>query len=399
MDIQATPHNRAGELALEIYRKTLSRITGRFQVLESVQLHGDELKVGSETFDLSRYQRIFVCGAGKASPSMTQGLEEILGDRISGGLVATKYGHSVGLGSIREVEAGHPVPDENSLRAGVEMLEFAGRCKPDDLVIFALSGGASALMESLDPEFTLADIRSLNQELLRSNRSIHEINAVRATYSKIKAGGLAGAFGCEVLCLVMSDVEGNSLDVIGSGPLAGTARAIPHLILADHHKMGKIAGEEASALGLAISDLLSMTSDAESFCRDQREKGLLPGVGLSPEHVWDCVVWTGEATLSVRGCGKGGRAQHIGMLMAREIEGVNDVACLVAGSDGTDGPTDAAGALVDGGTWQRAMASGVDCERALSDNDSYHFHEAAGSLIKTGPTGSNLNDICIFVRA
>jgi glycerate 2-kinase len=399
MEIQATPYNRAGELALEIYRKTLSRIAGRSLVLESVQIDGDELKVGSETFDLSRYRRVFVCGAGKASPSMAQGLEELLGDRISGGLVATKYRHSVGLGSMREVEAGHPVPDENSLQAGAEMLSFASEVGLGDLVIFVLSGGASAVMESLAPEFTLADIRSLNQELLRSNRPIHEINAVRATYSKIKVGGLAKAFGCEVACLVMSDVEGNSLDVIGSGPLAGTARAIPHLILADHHKMGRIAFEEASGLGLAVSDVRSMNSDAEAFCQDQREKELLPGVGLSPENIWDCVVWTGETTLSVRGSGKGGRAQHIGMLMAREIEGVNGVAYLVAGTDGTDGPTDAAGALVDGGTWQRAMASGVDCERALSDNDSYHFHEAAGSLIKTGPTGSNLNDICIFVRA
>ena len=199
MEIQATPHNRAGELALEIYRKTLSRITGRSQVLESVQLDGNELKVGSETFDLSRYQRVFVCGAGKASPSMAQGLEGLLGDRVSGGLVATKYGHSVGLRSVREVEAGHPVPDENSLRVGAEMLEFARQCKPDDLVIFVLSGGASALMESLEPGFTLSDIQSLNEDLLRSNKPIHVINAVRATYSKVKAGGLAQAFGCEVV--------------------------------------------------------------------------------------------------------------------------------------------------------------------------------------------------------
>jgi len=433
MRIEATPRNRAGELALEIYRRTLEAIRGDRLVEAKVSLDGDKLIVDNLVLDLAGYERVFVCGTGKASIAMGEGLENVLGDRIDGGLIVTKSGHAEPLRNIRTMEAGHPVPDAASLAAGQAMLDFAAQTNAQDLVLFVLSGGASALMEAPVDGISLEDLQTVNQQLLASGATILTMNAIRSRLSRIKVGGLARAFAAHVVCLVASDVQGNRLSVIGSGPFVSPPQEVPlddilrsfgfdrtfpesvlrrlqersgheavplveHRIVGDARIMGEIAIRFARELGLSPSGgPWTLSGDAREAVRLYDAKGMVPDLPSRMDPTYNCMIATGETTVVVSGAGLGGRAQEMAVVAAQKIAGHPDVAWLIAGSDGTDGPTDAAGALVDGETLARAAARGFEYEKTLADNDSYHFHEAAGTLVKTGPTGSNLNDIMIVV--
>jgi glycerate-2-kinase len=388
------------------------------------------LHVKDFQYDLDRFERVIVAGAGKASAAMAEGIEQLLGDRISEGLIITKYGHSEPLAHCRIIEAGHPVPDENSLRAGREILDLAASVTDRDSVIFLLSGGASALMEAPVEGVSLSDLQAVNEELLACGAPIHAMNAIRARLSRIKGGGLAEAFKRSTNVVVyLSDVEGGLPAVVGSGPFISPshtseiekaleivqieerfpksvvdlirqnawsrspANQPPHVMIGNAQMMRDIAGEVAANLGAKCEFLPPIQGEAK----------LYPGsITLPPSRSHGktiCQIAVGEPVVHRTGAGLGGRAQEMACAFAKVIEGRPDIAILVAGSDGTDGPTDAAGALVDGQTASKALATGFSVERTLADNDSYHFHEAAGSLIKTGPTGTNLNDIVIVAQA
>ena len=429
MTLQATAHSPAAEIALEIYRRTLEEIRGDHLIQAHVARTGDHLRIKDTQLDLTQFDRVMIAGAGKASASMALGLESILADRLSPGLIITKISHLEPLAHCQLLEAAHPIPDQSSLDAGQAMLDFAAQTTERDLVLFVLSGGASALMEQPVPGVTLQDLQQASQALLASGATITSINAIRSRLSKIKAGGLARAFDrATVVVLIMSDVAQDNLAVIGYGPFvpanpeldpvqvldAYNLRAllpprvvdlleapshpvsvpqVTHIILANAATMGETAKRIAIERGLSCFASNSLSGEA------QRALDIYQAKRLLPTNPGTALIAYGEPTVTLKGKGLGGRAQEVACAAAIQYAGDPKIAVLCAGSDGTDGPTDAAGALIDGQTLTRAQQNGQDAHRALAENDTYHFHEAGDSLIKTGPTGSNLTDLLIVVRA
>jgi hydroxypyruvate reductase len=328
------------------------------------------------------------------------------------------------------------VPDDASVAGGQAIAELAERLGADDLALVLISGGASALMELPVPGVGLADIRAATDALLRCGATIDELNAVRARVSQLKAGGLARLLApARVLCLVMSDVLGNPLGVIGSGPcwtgggamrdardviarygLAGRmpasvmdrieaaspgehARAdacdVGHFIIGDIRTALDAAVEAARGLGHRPATLTaSMRGEAREIARLIAAMARdLPATRKT--NGLDCLILGGEPTVTVLGDGLGGRCQELACAAAPYLDGVDGVALLAAGTDGTDGPTDAAGALVDGSTARRVAELGANIGDALARSDSHHLLEAAGCLIRSGATGSNVGDVVI----
>ena len=394
--------------------------------------------------DLDAFNRLFVCGAGKAAAVMASACEKILGDRIREGLVVTKYGHGRQLRRIRVVEAGHPIPDRAGRRGARELIVLLQGTEERDLVLFLTSGGCSALLPAPAPSLTLSDKQRLTGLLLRSGATIHEINRVRKHLSASKGGRLAqAAFPATVVNLIVSDVVGDDLDVIGSGPfvpdsstyrdawevlekyrllretppavvdwlkkgLFGNVAETPkpgdplfkrvaNLILINNRQALKAAAARAKSLGFKT---LLLTSQIEGEART-----LAQFYGAVAREIRDfghparppaCLLAGGEPTVTLRGRGLGGRNTELALALALEIKGLAGTAFLSAGTDGTDGPTDAAGAVVDGRTCKRAVAQGLSPEKYLEDNDSYHFFKKAGGLVITGPTGTNVMDVHIL---
>lgn len=370
------------------------------------------------------FERVVVVAVGKAAYAMAVAVtERVSADRV---LVVTKHGHG---GSGRpgwEIhEAGHPIPDENGLRAAYAVRDAATALREDDLLIVAVSGGASALLPAPAEPVTLADKQMATDLLLRAGADIHELNTVRRPLSFLKGGRLAAlAYPARVIGLVLSDVIGDPLDVIGSGPtVADTAapdeaervlrrfglwEAVPasvrvrlrtgspvipsdrveNVLVGSNRLALEAAAERARELGYPVTILSDrLRGEARDVAREQA--ALLKAVRRPA-----CLLSGGETTVAVKGRGKGGRNQEFALSFAREIDGYEGLAALCAGTDGTDGPTDAAGAYVDGSTVRRA---GVAPERFLDNNDSYHFFEPIGDLVKTGPTGTNVMDINIML--
>jgi glycerate 2-kinase len=424
--VVATPHNRAGELAVAMYASVLAELSPEKTIARVCRRVGDDFYAGSLHYDLSAFENVYVCGAGKASAGLAHALLEIIGDRVTGGLVITKYGHGRDLGVVTVREAGHPVPDRASLSAGEAMLRFAESCTAKDLVLFVLSGGASALMEvpELDVDFlTLVDVTEL---MLANGASIHEINRVRSRLSRIKGGKLGLTFApAQVCCLVLSDVAGDDLSVIGSAPLWGAEAAPPllsdpalallsnearkriseagsvEIYRAPHVLLGGPGGLpsliESAAKGQGISTYRS--GDIRQEAKEEAESLVDIATRWSEGASPFCAFGVGEAVVKVIGKGKGGRCQEFACAAADAIRGRDDWAVLAGSTDGTDGPTDYAGGLVDGGSADRAAAKGVSVADTLNRNDSSAFLEACDGLIRTGPTQTNVTDIYLAVRA
>ncbi len=414
---------KAQEAVYKVFHDTLERVRADALVRSSCRRTGGILSVAGFECELGRFRRIVVLGAGKAASAMAQAVEGLAGNDLPlGGLVVTKNGHSVPTKQIEVIEAGHPIPDDRSQTAGRRILELAATVNEQDLVIVLLSGGASALIESLVPGVELRDLRAITKTLLESGANITELNTVRARLSEIKAGGLARACGkATLLCLVLSDVIGNSLETIGSGPCWGappsneaalrvletyrvevpphvlqamadrrTGIAVhpPHFVIGDHYTLLEAALRAAEQIGLRPKVY------SRPFSGEAREVGArMAAEALSLGSAHDCIIAAGETTVTVRGNGIGGRNQEVACAAGIALEGVPDVAVLAGGTDGTDGPTDAAGGLVDGETYKRA-----DLRRALDRNDSYQALHAAGALVVTGPTQTNLNDLVVIAR-
>ena len=391
--------------------------------------------------------RLIVVGAGKASGAMAAAAEDALAARIDGGLVVVKDGYRAPTRRVRIVEAGHPVPDERGTRGAREIHALVSAARAEDVVLVLTSGGGSALTPAPTPPITLAEKQALTRLLLAAGADISQLNAVRKHCSLLKGGQLARAAApARVWSLLLSDVIGDPLDVIASGPTAPDestfAQAmgilarfdirdrVPDAIVRRLQQGMRGEIDETPKPGDPIFDRVSnavignnalVTRAAESRAR---ERGLAPHVltrsfageareagprlvalardvraGRGPVPPPACIIAGGETTVTVRGTGRGGRCQELALAAAIELDGLDGVVVLAAGTDGTDGPTDAAGAVVDGTSAPRARALGVDLAARLADNDSHPALDALGDLVVTGPTRTNLLDVYLVLVA
>jgi glycerate-2-kinase len=375
---------------------------------------------------------------------MAQALERALGPKLDGGLVVVKYGHLFPTKVVRIIEAAHPVPDRAGLEAGERLLDLAGTLTGNDLLIVLLSGGASSLLPVPARGLTLEDKQATTQLLLRSGATIQEVNTVRKHLSALKGGRLAAATKAHVLTLVLSDVIGDDLGTIGSGPTAPDdttfedalaiirkyrlSAAIPRAVgrrlqqgirgrqsetpaagsdvfrNVQHHIIGSNrAALEAAARAAVRSGLRTMVASSTLTGEAREVAKVFGAVGREiarygrPLRRPCCALAGGELTVTVAGDGRGGRAQEFALAGAHEIAGLKKVWIAAFATDGSDGPTDAAGAVVDGDTIARATRKGIDSARALLQNDAYTFFQRTGGHIETGPTGTNVNDLYLVL--
>lgn len=371
--------------------------------------------------------RLLVVAFGKAAPAMTRGLVETSGRRVDDGVVVT---HAAAEAPLPLVVAGHPLPDAGSVRGGREALRIAAAAGPADLLVVLVSGGGSSLLEVPAGALDLDDLVATNRALLRSGADIVEINAVRKHLSAVKGGRLAeAARRCRLLTLVLSDVVGDPLDVIASGPTVPDpttyadalevlerrriAEEVPAAVVA-HLRDGAAGRVPETPKEAHPRHVLRIVGNgaqaAEAVVAAARERGLIaevvsttlvgearevgPSAAAARVPGVDVLVWAGETTVTVRGDGRGGRNQEAALAAALAIEGTGTT-FLAAGTDGIDGPTDAAGAVVDGGTVPRGSAAGLDAWDHLARNDAYPYLAATGDLLVTGPTGTNVADLWI----
>jgi hydroxypyruvate reductase len=436
---------RARKDALTIFESAVRAVDPARAIKNHLKLEENCLIVGEKTSDLSGFDRISVIGAGKASAAMARGLEEILGERLRSGLVITKYDHALSLDNIRVIEAGHPVPDEAGFRGARQIVQFLEQTDEKDLVFFLISGGGSALLPYPHEGLTLEDKQDVTKILLSVGANIHEINTLRKHLSRVKGGRLAKvAYPATLISLILSDVIGDDLDSIASGPTVpdhstfadcmdvldkyqitdrlpsvvvdilkkgthGEIKDTPkagdpafertqNLIIGSNILAVKAAAEKAGELGY---NPLILSTFIEGETRDvARVHAAIAKEILSSGNPIErpaCVISGGETTVTIHGKGKGGRNQEFSLAAAMDIDGLGNVVVLSGGTDGTDGPTDAAGAIADGTTVSRARKLGLKPELYLRENDSYHFFEALDDLIITGPTYTNVMDLRLLL--
>lgn len=379
---------------------------------------------------------VFLFGAGKAAAALARGVQQGLAGEGVRGRVIVKHGHAVEVPGVTVEEAGHPVPDAHSVAATARLLADLKQAGRDSRVLVLMTGGASALLVAPAAGLTLEDKSQVSSLLLASGADIHEMNAVRKHLSAVKGGGLLPLLPPgRSAALVISDVIGDDLSSIGSGPAttdpttfrdalevierygltdrvppavirrlrdgtAGTipdtpdspAGGIPHTILASNSLSLRAAVDEAARLGYRTeifgTDLAGeVHATARRFARRLAE--------LAAEPIPSALVAGGELTLRVTGNGRGGRSQEFALVAAREMQGLGGAALLAAGTDGTDGPTNAAGAFADGNSWRRAGELGLDPVAMLHRNDSWSLFDRTGDLLVTGPTGTNVMDLMI----
>jgi glycerate 2-kinase len=432
--------------ALGIFRAGLKAADPVDAILSHVKLAGDNLQVGEKRYDPGRFSAIYAIGAGKASAKMAEALEQLLGSRLRG-IVNVKYGHAVPLKAIKVNEAGHPLPDEAGVQGTKEMLRLLGNCDEHCLVFFLVSGGGSALLPCPAEGLTLRDKQCTTEILLECGATIQEINAVRKHISQVKGGRLARvAYPATVVSLVLSDVVGDPLDSIASGPTVpdsstfadclrvlekyGIQEQIPaavrsylgrgaqgefeespkagdpvfanvqNLLVGSNRLALRAAKEKAEELGyhglILSSSIQGETREAARFHAAIGKEILESG---NPVARPACVISGGETTVTVRGNGVGGRNQEFALAAAIEIAGLEGILVLSGGTDGTDGPTDAAGAVADGTSCARAHALGMNPMSYLTDNDSYHFFQRLDDLLITGPTFTNVMDLRLVLAA
>lgn len=405
----------------------------------------------SRTFSDGDFKRLFLVSFGKAAYLMASAACDHMPQAISHGIVITKYGHTqeAALSPMVEVfEAGHPVPDKNGLAATRKVTNLLNNADEQTLVLFLISGGGSALFVDPAPPVTLAEKQEVTSLLLKAGADIEELNAVRKHISLVKGGRLAElAYPARVISLILSDVIGDRLDVIASGPTApddstfsqalevvgkyGLLGSVPTSVKSlldsgasdkqpETPKLGNpifdhveniIVGSNGKATEAARQKAVEMGFDATILSSELQGEARLIGKELatkameivksrpaSPRHDRPvCLICGGETTVTVSGSGKGGRNTELALAFALEVEGIPGITFLSAGTDGTDGPTDAAGAFADGETTGHARRAGHDPETYLANNDSYNFFREAGGLFITGPTGTNVMDLQIIL--
>jgi glycerate 2-kinase len=428
-----------------IFQAGLKAVAPDDAIRQHCRIKGDHLVIGERDYDLTHTDRIFVVGAGKATAAMAVAAEEILGTRISDGLISVKYHHGAALKHIRTIEAGHPIPDANGMTAAQQMLALVRQAGPQDLILVLISGGGSALMPLPIGTISLQEKQQTSDALIGCGATIHEINTIRKHISAIKGGRLAQAAApAQVAALILSDVVGDDLDIIASGPTVPDASSYDHCLsiieryaLAEqlpasirHHlsqgKKGAIqetpkatthpwqhvhnlivgsnfaaiqaAGQAARQIGyhtLILSSLLEGETRHVAKVHSAIAREIL--ASGNPIAAPACILSGGETTVTLKAKGRGGRNQEFALAAALDIDGIGPITILSAGTDGTDGPTDAAGAIVDHTTIQRARQAGLDANRHLDNNDAYPLLQQLGELLITGPTHTNVMDLHIMI--
>jgi glycerate 2-kinase len=438
------PSSPIRPLLKKLIGRGLDAVDARAAVRRAISKNGEELVIGRRRYDLRRYDRVLVLGAGKATASMAQAVEQRLGSRLQGGFVVVKHGHVVPTRQIVVAEAGHPIPDRAGQRAAARLCAMATELSRRDLLIVLLSGGASSLLPAPVPGITLAAKQKTTQELLRCGASIREVNTVRKHLSRIKGGRLAEMTKATIVTLILSDVLGDDLSAIASGPtvpdpttyLEAVAilkryriwQAVPQRVRrhltrgcqgltsetpkpgfslfrrVHHHIVGNNDAAVRAVARVAREAGLRTLLYKPALSGEARDEG--QRFGLLAKNIVQtgtplqkpcCVVAGGETTVTVTGRGRGGRAQEFVAAAALEIAGLAKVWVVGIGTDGTDGPTDAAGAIVGGNTMARAQRLSVDLKGALQRHNTYSALKRLHQLIITGPTGTNVNDLYLLL--
>ncbi len=437
-------------IAKALFLKALSAVDPAKILKDRIRIERDRLFIKTEGnserfFDLEKVDKIFLVGAGKAAGAMAKTIEEIFEDRITKGIITTKYGHQLPLKKTDIIEAGHPLPDRKGFEGAKKIQRLLQESGPKDLVIFLLSGGASALLPFPADQIDLKEKQEVTQLLLDCGADIQEINTIRKHISRIKGGGLAKwAYPSTVIGLILSDVVGDHLDVIGSGPtvpdpstfeeaweilkkydlineIAPSIRKhlqsgkegkieetpkpqeviferVHNALLGSNILALRAAREEAAALGFNVlilsSSIEGETREAARFHTALAKEVISSG---NPIPRPACILSGGETTVTIKGKGLGGRNQEFVLAGALEISGVEKVVLLSGGTDGTDGPTDATGAVADHTTVQRGKSLGLDPNFSLDNNDAYPFFKKLEDLLITGPTHTNVMDVRILL--
>lgn len=424
----------ASEAAIQIYKAALESVQPAVCMKQFLSLHDQQIRLGDQLYQLEQFKNIYVIGAGKATAAMALATEEILGANISTGIIAVKKDHALPLKYIQQIEAGHPIPDEGSVKAVAVIIDLLGNITKDDLLITLLSGGGTSLLADLPDGITLPELQQTYQLLQQCGADIHESNTVRKHLSEIKGGGLvAKCNGASVVSFIMSDVIGNDLSVIASGPTVpdettfenalmvlnkyALTEKVPanildylkneplqqarpkkgdacfenasNYLIANNKSALDAAKEEATILGyttkIIAADLKGEAKDAAAWWFELAKR----------QNPGTCLLAGGETTVTIKGNGKGGRNQEFALAALSHLKDAQSITILSAGTDGSDGPTDAAGAVVSSSIYANAKKLGLNIPTFLSNNDAYHFFEKAGGHIITGPTQTNVMDIMI----
>lgn len=431
---------------LRILTAALERVEPEAAIARHVKRAGEVLTVDGRQYSLRDYRRVFVIGAGKAGAPMARAVSGLLGERLTRGIVIVKEGYrgKGEPGNIEILEAGHPQPDERSVLATGKIIELLEEAREDDLVLGLISGGGSALLSAPVAGVGLEHLQELTSDLLKSGASINEINALRKHLERVKGGQLARlAAPATMIALILSDVVGSPLDVIASGPTAADPSTYRDAlrVLTRHDLMEKTEGPILSVLQrgaegqlaetpkpddplfervqnvIVVSNLQAAEAAVDQAIREgfnsmllttylqgeARQAGRLLAAILrqiaeseKPLARPACLVVGGETTVTIGGDGLGGRNQEMALGAVQELAGLHRVAMLTFATDGGDGPTDAAGAIVTGETWQRSLQAKLDPLEFLRRNDSYHFFQKLGDLLLTGPTLTNVNDLVVL---
>lgn len=429
--------------ALDIFKSAINSVTAENLFNNRIKVENNVLIVPGKVYDLSQFENLYVIGAGKASAHLAKALETKLGPFIKDGAVITKYGHTVPCDKIRIYEAGHPVPDLNSIKYSSEIVKIAQKAQTNDLVICLLSGGGSALLEALPENISLQQLQQLNDALLKSGANIDEINTVRKHVSLLKGGKLAKIiYPASGLTLIISDVLNDPLESIASGPTAPdnssfnqafqvvlkydlkkvldaeliqylrnhsgktTAETIKgdstiwsrfyNCILGNNKVALEAAGKKAQSLGFTCKII---KSDFQGEAGRVAEKIALDiKKSISHQKHPLCLLFGGESTVVIKGKGKGGRNQELALAALIALKNIDHPYVLLsAGTDGTDGPTDAAGAVIDNDSWEVIKKNNLNPLKFLENNDSYTFFKKLNRLVKTGPTGTNVMDLIVVL--
>lgn len=431
-----------------IRRAALEAVEPAGAVARFLSWEGDLLRAGDVRLPLRESASVRLVAAGKAAPAMAEAAATVLGERLERGVLVTKHGHLTGHtlpDRITAFEAGHPVPDETGEAAVAAVEALLDGRREEDVVVVLLSGGASALLADPAEPIALADLGATTGLLLRSGATIVELNAVRKHLSRLKGGQLARlAAPARVVSLILSDVVGDPLDVIASGPTApdpttfadargvferrGLVDALPgavrqrlrdgaegrapetpkpgdplfsrvtNVVVGSNRLAALAAVEAARSLGYAA---LLLSTFVEGEAREVARVVAALGRGVlahgDPVAPPACLVLGGETTVTVRGAGRGGRNQELALAAALALDGVESVSVMALATDGSDGPTDSSGAIVDGTSAGAIRAAGIDPAAALATNDAYPALEGAGAQLRTGPTGTNVNDLTVVL--
>jgi hydroxypyruvate reductase len=441
--------NPWGDRVARILSAALEAVEPSSAVNQHVTRKGSLLYIGEKEYDLETYAQVYVVGAGKAGAPMSSAIAGILGDKLTNGIVIVKEGHAP-PGQIESpiniLEAGHPIPDERGLRGTELILGLLEAATVDELVICLLSGGGSALLTAPVQGMSLDDFSRLTSTLLASGATINEINCIRKHLSQIKGGKLAlAASPATLVSLILSDVVGDPLDVIASGPTVpdtttfgdaldiissysleenippsinthlqrGARGEVPETpkpgdpifdklhnqIIASNRQAAFAARAQAEAEGF---NALVLTTFLQGEAKQTGPilASILRQIASSGDPIPRpaCLIAGGETTVTLRGDGLGGRNQELALSAVGELAGLEDVCLVTLASDGGDGPTDAAGAVVTGNSLARGKSLGLSTMKSLADNDSYHYFSPLGDLIITGPTMTNVNDL-VFIFA